>query len=108
MIQAEAAVQRACAAVAAEADTSPMPSVTEKVAPAMSTAEKVSKFIDSISDGRFAAPGAGVARFAGEAVDDQVEFTRSLREMPLLALGGGGGGGGGGARRWLYGGRSFE
>ena len=95
MIQAEAAVQRARAAVAAEADTSPLPSVTEEVAPAMSTAEKVSKFIDSIScddrvsDGRFATPGAGVARFAGEAVDDQVEFTSSLREMPPLASGGG-------------------
>ena len=94
MIQAEAAVQRARAAVAAKADTSLMPSVTEEVAPAMSTAEKVSKFIDSIScddrvsNGRFAASETGVAHFAGEAVDDQVEFTRSLREMLLLASGG--------------------
>ena len=93
MIQAEAAVQRARAAVAAEEDTSPMPSVTEEVAPPMSTMEKVSKFIDSIScddrvsNGRLAVSGAGVARFAGGMVDDQVEFTHSHREATPVASG---------------------
>jgi len=94
VIEAETAVQKARAVAASEGDSSSLSSVMEEVAPAMSTQEKVGKYVDSITcDGRAldirpVSPGVGGLHLPGGMVGDHKKTTYSAGVVLPAASGG--------------------